>query len=72
MTRTACQPVWLVAGMQVLGGGNLLYQNRKTTEYTELQRLISGVHSIMKVKLAQAGEGGGCTPTPFHYIGHHQ
>jgi hypothetical protein len=38
------------------------------TEYT----LLSGVHSIMRVKLAQAGEGGGCTPTPFHYIYHHQ
>ncbi len=37
-----------------------------TTEYTESQRLLSGVHSIMRVKLAQAGEGGGCTPTPFH------
>ncbi len=43
-----------------------------TTEYTELQRLLSGVHSIMRVKLAQAGKGGGCTPTPFHYIYHHQ
>jgi hypothetical protein len=24
-----------------------------------------GVHSVMRVKLALAGEGGGCTPTPF-------
>jgi hypothetical protein len=24
----------------------------------------------MMVKLAQAGEGGGCTPTPFHFIYH--
>jgi hypothetical protein len=23
-------------------------------------------------KLARAGEGEGCTPTPFHYIYHHQ
>ncbi len=30
------------------------------------------VHSIMRVKLAKAGEGEGCTPTPFHYIYHHQ
>ncbi len=22
----------------------------------------------MRVKLGQVGEGGGCTPTPFHYI----
>jgi hypothetical protein len=31
---------------------------------TEWQRLPSGVHSIMMEKFAQAGEGGGCTPTP--------
>ncbi len=36
------------------------------------ERLLTGIHSIMRVKLAQAGEGGGCTPTPFHYIYHHQ
>jgi hypothetical protein len=34
-----------------------------TTEYTELQRLLSGVHSVMRVKSVLAGEGGGCTPT---------
>jgi hypothetical protein len=33
-----------------------------TTEYTELQPLFSGVHSVMRVKLVLAGEGGGCTP----------
>ena len=32
----------------------------------EWQRPLSGVHPIMMEKLAQAGEGGGCTPTPFH------
>jgi hypothetical protein len=42
------------------------------TEYTELQPLLSDVHSVMRVKLALAGEGGGCTPTPFYYIYHHQ
>jgi hypothetical protein len=42
------------------------------TEYTELQPLLSGVHSVMRVKLALAGEGGGCTPTPSLYIYHHQ
>jgi hypothetical protein len=36
-----------------------------TTEYTEYQRLLSGEHSIMRVKLAQAGEGGGARPPPF-------
>ncbi len=43
------------------------------TECTEWQRPLSGVHSIMTEKFAQAGEGGGCTPaTPFHYIYHHE
>jgi hypothetical protein len=35
------------------------------SEYTEWQRPLSGVHSIMMVKSAQPGEGGGCTPSPF-------
>jgi hypothetical protein len=35
------------------------------TEYTELQPLLSGVHSVMKVKLALAGEGGGARPPPL-------
>ncbi len=35
-----------------------------TTEYTEWQRPLSGVHSIMMEKFAQAGEGGGCTVRP--------
>ncbi len=43
-----------------------------STEYTELQPLLFGVHSVMRVKLALAGEGGGCTPTPSYYIYHHQ
>ncbi len=30
----------------------------------------SGKHSIIMENLAQAGEGGGCTPIPFHYIYH--
>jgi hypothetical protein len=28
------------------------------TEYTELQPLLSGVHSVMRVKFAVSGEGG--------------
>jgi hypothetical protein len=36
-----------------------------TTEYTEWQRPLSGIHSIMMEKLAQAGEFGGCRPLPF-------
>jgi hypothetical protein len=39
--------------------------------HTEWQMPLSGVHSIMIQKLAQAGEGIGCTPTSFHYIFHH-
>jgi hypothetical protein len=38
--------------------------------HTEWQRPLSGKHSIMMEKLAQAGEGEGCTPTPFHNIYH--
>jgi hypothetical protein len=32
---------------------------------------VSGVHSIMMEKSAPAGEGGGCTPTPFYSSYHH-
>ena len=49
---------------------------------TELQQLLSGVHSVMRVKLALAGEGGGARPPLllhltvfiylFYYIYHHQ
>ncbi len=35
------------------------------TEYTELQPLLSGVHSVMRVKFALADEGGGARPTHF-------
>ncbi len=39
---------------------------------TEWQRPLSGVHSIMKEKLAQAGVWGeGCKPAPFHYVYNH-
>jgi hypothetical protein len=30
------------------------------------------VHAIMMVKSAQHSEGGGCTPSPFHFIYHHK
>jgi hypothetical protein len=45
----------------------LLYNKctRPTTEYTELQPLLSGVHSVMRVKLVLAGEGGGARPPPL-------
>ncbi len=37
----------------------------RPTEYTELQRLRFGVHSIMRVKLAQVVRVGGARPSPF-------
>jgi hypothetical protein len=51
---------------------NYTYVLFPPTECTELQPLLSGVHSVMRVKFALAGEGGGCTPTPSHNIYHHQ
>ncbi len=35
------------------------------TEYTEWQRPLAGVHSIMMEKSAQAGEGGVARPPPL-------
>jgi hypothetical protein len=35
------------------------------TEYTELQPLLSGVHSVMEVKSVLAGEGGGVHAHPL-------
>ncbi len=42
-----------------------------TTEYTEMQPLLSGEHSVMRVKFALAGEGG-VHALPLYYIYHHQ
>ncbi len=33
---------------------------------------LSGVHTIMMVNSAQPDEGGGCTPSPFHFIYNHE
>ncbi len=44
---------------------------RPSTEYTEWQRPLSGVHSTTMEKLAQPREGGGWTPIPIHYIYYH-
>ncbi len=58
-----------------LGKGERLHEmegeKEVNTEYTEWQRTLSDVHSIMMEKLTQPGEGGGCTPTPFHYFYRH-
>ncbi len=40
-------------------------------ENTEWQGPLSGVHSVMRVNSARAGEGVGCSCTPFHYIYRH-
>ncbi len=37
----------------------------RTIEYTELQQLLSGVHSVMRVKSVLAGEGGDARPPPL-------
>jgi len=39
---------------------------KSQSTYIEWQWPLSGIHSMME-KSAQAGEGGGCTPIPFHY-----
>jgi hypothetical protein len=39
--------------------------------HTEWQRPLFDGTFIMMEKLAQAGEGAGCTPAPFHSIYHH-
>jgi hypothetical protein len=52
------------------GGQNRISSKRFWSDpHTELQPLLSGVHSVMRVKLALAG---GCTPTPSHHIYPHQ
>jgi hypothetical protein len=48
-----------------------LYEEHNLESTCESIWSLSGVHSIMMEKLAQTGEGGGCTPTPFHHIYHH-
>jgi hypothetical protein len=42
-----------------------LYCDGWSTEYTELQPLLSGVHSVMRVESVLAGEGGGARPPPL-------
>ncbi len=51
-----------------------IFSSVSVTEYTEWQWPLSGVHSIMMQNSSQAGEGegGGCTPSPFHFIYHHK
>jgi hypothetical protein len=44
---------------------NCHHNDATGTEYKEEQQSLSGVHSIMRVKLAQAGEGGVARLSPF-------
>jgi hypothetical protein len=71
LERPTAQRVYLLYTVQA-GTLHVTVCSTEYTEFTELQPLLSGLHSIMSVKLALAGEGGGCTPTPFYYIYHHQ
>ncbi len=41
------------------------YGTGQTTEYTEMQPLLSGVQSVMRVKLVLASEGGGVHAHPL-------
>ncbi len=47
------------------GGGTGVSDHRAHTEW---QLTLSGVHSIMMEKLAQAGKGGGSRPHPFTIV----
>ncbi len=46
-------------------GADTQISAEQTTEYTEKQRLLSELHSIMRVKFAQAGMDGGARPPLF-------
>jgi hypothetical protein len=46
----------------------MLVAGRSTTGYTEWQLSLSMVHSIIRVKSAQAGEGGGSRHPPLFTI----
>jgi len=43
-----------------------MYHRREST--TRMAMATFRIHSIMMVYSAQPGEGGGCTPSPFHSI----
>ncbi len=54
---------YLVGHRDKSKGGNV--KKVRGTEYTEWHWPLSGVHSMMRVKSAQAGEGGGARPPSF-------
>ncbi len=66
--RTLHSPVHPRIHTQDTGGFAQTPHHRVQTEW---QRPPPGVHSIMMEKLAQAGEGGECTPTPCKFIYNH-
>jgi hypothetical protein len=47
-------------GSTVIGKSSILF----STEFTEWQWPLSGVHSLMRVKFSPGGEGGGARPSP--------
>jgi hypothetical protein len=55
------------------GGGDHVWGLCNHRGHIEWQCPLSGVHSIMMVKSAQSGEGGGgCTPSTFHSFYYHK
>ncbi len=46
-------------------GGVGVVGSQPQSMYTELRPLLSGVHSVMRVKSVLAGEGGGARPPPL-------
>jgi hypothetical protein len=54
-----------ICNLRNLLAGRPPLQRVKVTEYTELQPLLSGVHPVMRVKSALAGEGGGVHAHPL-------
>jgi hypothetical protein len=64
--RSKCEFEYMQSGIECSTTVSCMI--RWTTEYTDWQRPLSGIHSIMMEKSARAGGGGGCMPTPFHYV----
>ena len=69
--QTTFVPLWdRMEGAWLRPRRNIGNLTSHSTEYTELQPLLSGIHSVMRVKFALAGKGGGCTPTPHPLLLH--
>ncbi len=62
--------LWICWSVERLQGYSVHTPKANSTEYTEWQRPLSGVNSIMMVKSAQPGVdgGGGARPPPFTIV----